>query len=137
MSPRVCIALGAALAAVAVGLGAFGAHGLKDRLPQWYTEPGRAAEMLAHWETAVRYQMYAGIGVVLVGLWSGLQKGRRCLWPAANLLVGTLLFSGMLYGWVLTELKPLVMIVPVGGVAMIAGWLTFAWQAFSDRGPKE
>ena len=69
MSPRVCIALGALLAALAVALGAFGAHGLKDQLPRWYTEPGRAEEMLANWETAVRYQLYSAIGIVLVGLW--------------------------------------------------------------------
>lgn len=135
MSPRFCISLGAALAALAVGLGAFGAHGLKDQLPRWYTEPGRADEMLANWETAVRYQIYAAIGIVLVGLWSSQQKGRRPIWSAMNLLVGTLLFSGMLYGWVVTESKTLVMIVPLGGLAMIAGWLIFAVQAFLDREP--
>jgi len=137
LSPRLCISLGAALAALAVGLGAFGAHGLKDQLPQWYTEPGRAAEMLANWETAVRYQMYAAIGIVLVGLWSAQRTGRRPIWSAMNLLVGTLLFSGMLYGWVLTESKTLVMIVPLGGLAMIAGWLIFAVQAFLDREPAQ
>lgn len=133
MSPHLCISLGAALAGLAVALGAFGAHGLKDQLPQWYTEPGRTVEMLANWETAVRYQMYAAIGMVLVGLWSALQKGRRPTWAAANLLIGALLFSGMLYAWVLTESKPLVLIVPLGGVAMIAGWLIFAGQALRDR----
>jgi uncharacterized membrane protein YgdD (TMEM256/DUF423 family) len=137
LSPRVCIALGLLLAAIAVALGAFGAHGLKDQLPKWYKEPGRAAEMLATWETAVRYQMYSAIGIVFVGLWSSLQKGRGATWASASLLIGTLLFSGMLYAWVVTEFKPLVMIVPAGGVAMIAGWLTFAWQAFADRAPKE
>jgi uncharacterized membrane protein YgdD (TMEM256/DUF423 family) len=88
--------------------------------------------MLANWETAVRYQLYSAIGIVLVGLWGSQQKGRRPVWAAANLLLGTLLFSGMLYGWVLSESKPLVMIVPLGGVAMIAGWLIFAVQALRD-----
>jgi uncharacterized membrane protein YgdD (TMEM256/DUF423 family) len=124
--------LGAALAALAVALGAFGAHGLKGQLPRWYTEPGRAEEMLANWETAVRYQMYSAIGIVLVGLWSSQRMGRRPTWPAVWLLIGTLLFSGMLYGWVLSESKPLVRIVPLGGVAMIAGWLIFAVQALRD-----
>ena len=137
MSPRVCIALGAAVAALAVGLGAFGAHGLKAQLPQWYTEPGRAEEMLVNWETAVRYQLYSAIGIVLVGLWSGQQQGRRSIWAAVSLLIGTLLFSGMLYGWVLTESKTLVRIVPLGGVAMIAGWLIFATQALWDRALRE
>jgi uncharacterized membrane protein YgdD (TMEM256/DUF423 family) len=79
LSPRVCISLGAALAALAVGLGAFGAHGLKQQLPLWYPEANRAAEMLTSWETGVRYQMYAALGIVLVGLWSAQQKGRRPL----------------------------------------------------------
>jgi uncharacterized membrane protein YgdD (TMEM256/DUF423 family) len=93
--------------------------------------------MLASWETGVRYQMYAAIGIVLVGLWSAQQKGRRPLWSAANLLAGTLLFSGILYGWVLTESKTLVMMVPLGGLAMIAGWLIFAVQALLDREPAQ
>jgi uncharacterized membrane protein YgdD (TMEM256/DUF423 family) len=135
LSPRVCISLGAALAALAVGLGAFGAHGLKQQLPLWYPEANRAAEMLTSWETGVRYQMYAALGIVLVGLWSAQQKGRRPLWSAMNLFAGTILFSGMLYGWVLTESKPLVRIVPLGGLAMVTGWLIFAVQAFLDREP--
>jgi len=51
--------------------------------------------------------------------------------------VGTMLFSGMLYAWVLTESKALVMIVPLGGLAMIAGWLTFTVQALRDESPRE
>jgi uncharacterized membrane protein YgdD (TMEM256/DUF423 family) len=128
--------LGALSAAIAVALGAFGAHGLEQQLPKWYTEPGRAAEMLATWETAVRYQMYAAIGILQYGLWSSIQKGRRPR-GAASLVAGTLLFSGLLYAWVLTESKPLVMLVPLGGLAMIVGWLMFAFQAFANPGPSE
>lgn len=133
MSPRVCVSLGAFVAAVAVMLGAFGAHLLKDKLPQWYPEPGRSAELLAAWDTGVRYQMYAAVGIALVGLWAGQRAGRRPTWSTVFLLVGTLLFSSMLFGWVLTASKPLVRIVPIGGLLMIVGWLVFAWQALWEK----
>jgi len=69
-------------------------------------------------------------GFLLLGGRAADLFGRRRMFYA-----GTLLFSGMLYGWVLTESKTLVMIVPLGGLAMIAGWLIFAVQAFMDREP--
>jgi uncharacterized membrane protein YgdD (TMEM256/DUF423 family) len=131
--PRYCVAFGALLAAIAVGLGAMGAHVLRERLlPQWYPDPERAAAMLLTWETGIRYQMFAAIGVVLIGVWASAAD-RRPMFAPGLLLLGMLLFSGMLYGWVLTELKALVMIVPLGGLAMIAGWLVFAWQALGVK----
>jgi uncharacterized membrane protein YgdD (TMEM256/DUF423 family) len=121
--------LGALLAALAVVLGAFGAHLLKAKLAQWYPEEDRATELLATWETGVRYQLYSAVGIIVAGLWGAQRAGRRPTLAVACLLLGTLLFSGMLYAWVLTAAKPLVAVVPIGGVAMISGWLVFAWQA--------
>lgn len=132
MSPRICVSVGASLAALAIMLGAFGAHWLEQKLPKWYTEPGRAEEMLATWETGVRYHVYSAFGIIVVGLWAAQSSGRRPTWAAMLLLLGALLFSGMIYGWVLTESKQMVMTVPIGGLAMIAGWLVFAWQAWRD-----
>ena len=132
MSPRVCLSLGAWLAGLAVILGAFGAHLIKDRLPGWYG-PGRASEMLANWETGTRYQMYAALAIVAVGLWAGQRAGRRPTWPALAQTAGIVLFSGSLCAYVLTGDKRFAMVVPVGGFAMIVGWLIFAWQVLREK----
>jgi uncharacterized membrane protein YgdD (TMEM256/DUF423 family) len=125
------IAIGAVLAAIGVGLGAYGAHGLKDTL----THLGYAGDDLAHrlsiFETAVRYQMYHSIALILVGL--ALQQRATSAWRFAPwaFLIGIILFSGLLK--VMTFADPkwnwLGAIVPFGGLAMIAGWLAIAMGA--------
>jgi uncharacterized membrane protein YgdD (TMEM256/DUF423 family) len=117
MPPAVFILLGAVLAALAVGLGAIGAHALKAQL---------STEQLATYHTAVQYQMYHALGLLVVGL-LGLQQ--RSLWFEASgwaMLVGIVLFSGLLYAWLATGQRILVHFVPVGGVAFIIGWLLAA-----------
>jgi uncharacterized membrane protein YgdD (TMEM256/DUF423 family) len=116
---------GAVLAGLAVALGAIGAHMLERPLQTWYG-PTVAVERAATWETAVRYQMFHGIGLILVGL--AIPAERRIIRPVAAglMLVGVLVFSGLLYAWILTAWQPLVHIVPAGGVMMIAGWFVLA-----------
>ena len=85
MTPNRWVAVGAWSAGLAVALGAFGAHGLESRLD---------ARALALWETAARYLMYGGLGVVLTGV-TALHEARRGFDTAAVLLiVGSLVFSG-------------------------------------------
>jgi len=111
------IMLGALLAALAVGLGAIGAHALKSQL---------TAEQLATYHTAVQYQMYHAIGLVLVGL-LGLHHRSRWLDGAGwSMLIGIILFSGLLYAWLVTGRRFFVYPVPVGGVAFIIGWMLMA-----------
>lgn len=109
---------GAVAAALAVMAGAFGAHALAGRLT-----PAR----LQTFETAVRYQMYHALALLVVGL----VAARLEAWPltAAGwaFLAGILLFSGSLYVLVLTDTPWLGAITPLGGVAFIAGWLLTAW----------
>ncbi len=108
------------MAALAVGLGAFGAHGLERPLQQWY--PESAARKLDTWNTAVEYQMYHAIGLLIVGCFA--ERRFRFLRAAAFCFVaGILVFSGLLYALVLSDVKILGAIVPIGGVSMIAGWL--------------
>jgi uncharacterized membrane protein YgdD (TMEM256/DUF423 family) len=114
---------------LAIALGAFGAHALKSRLAETHS-PERAAELLATWETGVRYHAYTSLGFIAAGLWS-LLAGRKLVAVPVALGLGAVLFSGLLYAYVLTEFRPLVHGVPVGGVCMIVGWATFAWQAFT------
>lgn len=113
------IVLGAILAAIAVMLGAFGAHGLKDSL--------HAAQM-AVYQTAVQYHFYHALGLILVGV-SGL-KSSQALWSGRVMFLGVLLFSGSLYLMTFTGMRWLGMITPVGGTAFIIGWLLLAYAAW-------
>ena len=115
------IILGGLLAALAVGLGAIGAHALKSQLPP---------EQLATFHTAVQYQMYHAIGLVLVGLLSLHQRSRWFEGAGWSMLIGIILFSGLLYAWLATGRRFFVYPVPVGGVAFIVGWVLMAIGAF-------
>ena len=125
MQPPGYLFFGALLAALAVGLGALGAHALKAQL---------SAEQLTTYQTAVQYQMYHALGLVLVGL---LGMSHRSPWldgAGWAMLIGIFLFSGFLYGWLATGLRFFVYPVPVGGVAFILGWLALAVGAFGFWG---
>lgn len=104
-------AIGAVLAAVGVGLGAFGAHGLRDMI-----EPA----MLANWETGVRYHMYAALALLALGL---RPEQRRAPW---FVLAGGLVFGGSLYVLALTGARWLGAVTPIGGVLLIVGLLLAA-----------
>ena len=114
---------GCLLAALAVLLGAFGAHGLRAIL---------SPAALEWWHTAVEYQMWHALG--LIGL--GVHK-RKHLGTAAVLLAsGTLVFSGSLYLLAFTQWHWLGMITPIGGLLMIGGWIVAA-ASFMRRTPIE
>ena len=115
---RFLITLGAVSAALSVALGAFGAHGLKARLPQ---------DILAVFQTGVQYQFYHSLGLILVGILVQLYKGSPLLSAAGILMAaGILLFSGSLYVISTTGIRTLGIITPIGGVAFIAAWLMLA-----------
>jgi uncharacterized membrane protein YgdD (TMEM256/DUF423 family) len=117
MPPALFIFLGGLLAALAVGLGAIGAHALKTQL---------SAQQLETFHTAVQYQMYHAIGLVLVGLLSLYNRSRFFDVAGWSMLVGIILFSGLLYAWLTTGRRFFVYPVPVGGTAFILGWLMLA-----------
>lgn len=111
------VMLGAILAAFGVGAGAFGAHGLKDKL---------TPEYLAVFETAVRYQMYHAFALITVGLVAMRVESTALKVAGIAFLVGILLFSGSLYTLVLSGTKAWGMITPVGGLSFIFGWVALA-----------
>lgn len=113
-TPRLLLSLTAILGACSVGLGALGGHAMQSVLD---------ASQLATWETATRYLMWH----VLAALALLLANRPALRLPVAVLLAGALLFSASLYLWLLTGLRPLVFITPLGGVTLIAGWLLLAW----------
>ena len=119
MNGRNWIAWGALMAAMAVAAGAMGTHYLRE--VQHAAEPD-----LQTYEVAVRYQMYHALALVLVGLAVGPAKSRWLSAAGAAFLLGIVLFCGGLYGWLLTDIKPFIHVVPVGGMAWTLGWLMFA-----------
>lgn len=114
------LVLGSLVCAVAIAAGAFGAHGLRARLD------ARALEL---WETAARYLMYSGLGLLLVGVASG--RWDRALLGVAGwtLFAGAAIFSGTVAALALGGPRWLGAVTPIGGVLMIAGFLFVAWAA--------
>ncbi|MBI4271283.1 MAG: DUF423 domain-containing protein [Candidatus Rokubacteria bacterium] len=114
--------LGAVSAALAVALGAFGAHGLRGRVPP---------ELLQTFETGARYHMYHALGL-LAAAWAAARWPGGATTAAGWLFVaGTVLFAGSLYLLVLTGQRWLGAVTPLGGAAFIAGWLALAWAALA------
>ncbi len=114
---RVFFVLGALLGGSGVAIGAFGAHWLRGRV---------SPEALANFETGTRYQLIHALAL-LGTAWAAAQWATTPLRVAGWLLaVGTLVFSGSLYALVLSGHRWLGAVTPVGGLAMIAGWLLLA-----------
>ncbi|MCU0254749.1 MAG: DUF423 domain-containing protein [Acidobacteria bacterium] len=114
---------------LAVAAGAFGAHALKDRLP---------ADLLAIFETGVRYQLPHAVALLFAALLAG-QSGRaarRARWAGWLLVVGILIFSGSLYLLALSGVRSWGAVTPVGGVAFLAGWAILGW-AVASRGERQ
>lgn len=112
------VVLGSINAFFAVGLGAFGAHGLKSKV---------SAELLAVWQTGVQYHMFHALGLILLGILIHLLPQAGLLRVAGWLLLsGIVLFSGSLYGMVLSEVRTLGMVTPIGGISFLLGWLLMA-----------
>ena len=112
--------------AIAVATGAFGAHGLKSAIEYWY--PDEFDKRMANWETAVRYQVYHALGLILLGyLWPTMRGQKSAMVAAISFGVGIALFSGGLYVWVVANERLAVSVVPIGGLAFITGWLAMCW----------
>jgi uncharacterized membrane protein YgdD (TMEM256/DUF423 family) len=112
---------GSISALLAVALGAFAAHGLRNKL---------TPEMLTIFETGVRYQMYHALALLGVA-WASTR------WPGGSItaagwlfILGTILFSGSLYLLSFTGVRWLGAVTPIGGAAFLLGWLLLAWGAW-------
>lgn len=121
MTPKPSLLIGLN-GALAVALGAFGAHGLKSRLD--------TAGMLSVWDTAVHYHLAHAIACLAIFIWAEAQPNRAKKLRVAlfSWLIGCLLFAGSLYWLALGGPKFLGPITPLGGVALIIGWITISLE---------
>ena len=119
---KLFILLGSINAFIGVALGAFGAHGLKSRV---------TPELLIVWQTGVQYHLMHALGLLLIGIIIQLMPDvplvRNAGW---SIQVGILLFSGSLYALVLSGVRTLGMVTPLGGVAFLIGWILLAYAVW-------
>ena len=114
---KIWIIAGATFLALAIVLGAFGAHIIKSKV---------SPEDLAIFETGVRYQTYHALGLILIGLIGFHVHQNVIVIPALMITAGIIIFSGSLYILVLSGVRWLGSITPIGGLSFIAGWIFLA-----------
>lgn len=120
---KLFLIIGSIAMAFAVGLGAFGAHGLKEMLSD---------EMLEIFETGVKYHFYHAIGLLVIGLVAQLMPSSSLLqWSGWLMLAGIIIFSGSLYILSISGIRWMGAITPIGGLCFIVAWVLLAlasWQ---------
>ncbi|MCH9741999.1 MAG: DUF423 domain-containing protein [Proteobacteria bacterium] len=107
--------------ALAVGLGAFGAHALSAMVD---------AKALANWHTAVMYHLVHGLALLVFAVWIQLGAPNYVRYVFIGVMLGILLFSGSLYAYVLTDWKLWVFFTPIGGIVWLVSWLGLAWLTY-------
>jgi len=117
---RTFLFVGALAGFVGVALGAFGAHGLRNRL---------SPEMLAVFETGVRYQMFHALAILSTAIALARIDGWAVRAAGWSFAAGIVLFSGSLYLLALTGVRSLGAVTPLGGLAFLAGWALLAYVA--------
>jgi uncharacterized membrane protein YgdD (TMEM256/DUF423 family) len=116
-------AVAAIFLALAVGLGAFGAHGLRARLDPY---------SMSLWEKAVFYHFIHALGILIASVIARTSPVSE--WACWLLAAGVLIFSGSLYLLAVTGTRMLGAITPIGGLCFIAGWLLLAWHFIAKGG---
>ena len=111
---KLFLAVGSISGALAVIIGAFGAHGLKDKLCE---------QMLAVYKTGVEYHFYHTLALIGIGLFALHYESKLLTASGWAMVVGILLFSGSLYALSISGIKILGAITPIGGLFFIAGWV--------------
>ncbi|MDH5365349.1 MAG: DUF423 domain-containing protein [Cyclobacteriaceae bacterium] len=115
MTQKLILSIAAISGALAVGLGAFGAHALKAKL--------EATERLSTYQTAVQYHFYHTFALLAIGLLLYKTQSSWLNYSSYMMIAGILFFSGSLYALCLSGVRWLGAITPIGGIFFILGWL--------------
>jgi uncharacterized membrane protein YgdD (TMEM256/DUF423 family) len=118
---KIYLVIGTVSAMLAVILGAFAAHGLKNQLSE---------QLLAVFQTGVQYQMYHSLGLILLVLIAQFMPSAQLVWSAGFMSAGIMLFSGSLYLLAITGIKWFGPVTPIGGLCFIIAWGLFIFAAF-------
>ncbi len=121
MSWNLWASLAAVNGLISVAAGAFGAHGLRDKVTPRHLEV---------FETAARYQMYHALALLAVA-WLASRAPTPTLNAAGwAFVIGIVLFSGSLYALALTGIDRFGAVTPIGGLSLLASWALLAWSTF-------
>ena len=123
MDNRMILTAGAIFMALAIVLGAFGAHTLKDSL---------STEMMKVYQTGVEYQFNNSLGLLIIGLIGFNIQSKYIKWSGILISIGIILFSGSLYILSVGSIRWIGAITPIGGVSFVAGWICLV-LAIRDR----
>jgi uncharacterized membrane protein YgdD (TMEM256/DUF423 family) len=122
---RTLVMLAAVFMFLGVAAGAFGAHGLRSYFAQ-------QAGLEATFDTAVRYHLIHGLALFVAAWAAERWPGSPANWAGYLFVAGIVIFAGSLYMLVLTRMRWLGAITPVGGLAFLAGWLCLLWAAWRN-----
>ncbi|OIJ21832.1 hypothetical protein BKP45_03815 [Anaerobacillus alkalidiazotrophicus] len=118
---KLFLLIGSINMAIAVGLGAFGAHGLQPKLTE---------KMFNIYQTGVQYHMIHAVAIILVAIISDRLGDPTILsWAGWSFVLGVIFFSGSLYVLSISGVKILGAITPIGGILFIVGWMLLAFSA--------
>lgn len=120
---RLFVILGSLNAALAVILGAFGAHMLKNQLSE---------NLMTIFQTGNQYHFYHALGLFAVAFIASHTNSKLVKWSGLLMFIGIILFSGSLYILSITGIKWLGAITPIGGIAFIGAWIVLAIAAFEQ-----
>jgi len=125
MQKQSALLAGAIIGGLAVAIGAFGAHALK----QFLIDAGREDTF----QLAVRYQFYHALALLATGLTMTQSSGKALRYSSLSFVLGVIIFSGSLYGLCFTGVRMLGAITPLGGVFFILGWALLAIGVYKNK----
>ena len=120
---QIFISISAILGLIGVALGAFGAHGLKERL---------SADMMSVYQTGSHYHLIHALALLGIGILARQMDVTAIKVAGISMIFGILVFSGSLYALAISEIRILGAITPIGGVGFMVGWAALALAAIQN-----